>query len=88
VTRLPTDTDADSNLTAGVASRMAALWNETGFGKRCMGGARVGGTGLIVSLPMKHGSSFTQKAGNLRRGKVEKCQAFVLERPQLFPPNG
>jgi hypothetical protein len=31
--------------------------------------------------------SFTQKAGNLRRGKVDNCQAFVLEQPLLLLPN-
>ena len=30
-----------------------------------------------------HGTSFTKKAGNLRRGKVENRQAFVLEQPRL-----
>ncbi len=34
-----------------------------------------------------HGTSFTQKAGNLRLGKVEIFQAFVLEQPQLSLPN-
>jgi hypothetical protein len=39
-------------------------------------------------LHAAHGTGFTKKkAGNLRRGKVENRQAFVLEQPRLSLPN-
>ncbi len=38
---------------------------------------------IKFSKEFKHGTSFTKKAGNLRRGKVENRQAFVLEQPRL-----
>ncbi len=40
-------------------------------------------TGAYNPLLCIHGTSFTKKAGNLRRGKVENRQAFVLEQPRL-----
>jgi hypothetical protein len=40
---------------------------------------------FFVALDVSgHGTSFTQNAGNLLRGKIENCQgrqAFVLEHP-------
>jgi hypothetical protein len=44
--------------------------------------------GHIIFKPCANGAAvhtngFTKKAGNLRRGKVENRQAFVLEQPRL-----
>jgi hypothetical protein len=44
--------------------------------------ARAGHLVLLIAQH-SHGTSFTQKAGNLRRRKVENCKSIVLVQPQL-----